>query len=793
MSGPLPNWLQRWLGVDAPGRGEGTVWTLEHHWGWAPWLSVLFVLFAVGWVAYFYWREGPAARRGYKALLTGLRLAAIALVCLMLAELMLSLHRTGLPHVVVIVDDSASMGIADRLDDARLASLVQQALAAGGRREATRLNLAKSLLLDKEPGLLAAIDRRYKLKVYFAAASARAQSDSLDELRKAIGDLSPTGEASRLGEAVRGVLAALRGAPPAAIVILSDGITTDGPPLSDAARLAHRKGVPLFTIGLGTDKPVRDLELADLLVDEVVFVDDVVNFEFKLTGSGFAGKSVEVTLKEKGNPEVLARTKATVGPDGVPQRVALPYRPTKVGQFEYVVEVEHLKDETQAANNHQQRMVSVRKEHVRVLLVQGYPSYEFRYLKQMLRRDSTIELKTVQQDADPDFVPAEPTALPVFPLRREELFEYDVLVLGDVDPALLNSTSLAHVAAFVEEKGGGLALVAGPQFMPLAFRNTPLAPLVPIDLSTASAPETGRAITAGFVPAPTDLGLASPHMLLGDAAADTARIWKDLPPLYWLLSAPTLKPGARVLAEHPSELTGEGRKLPVIVMQYFGKGKVLFHATDETWRWRWRVGDVFFARYWVQSIRYLSRAKLLGKDRAAELAADKREYRRGEGVRLRARFVDERQAPADDDGVTVVLERPGSTHQQVRLRRNATNRGVFEGLVTGLGDGGYHARMATPTLPGQAPAADFLVLAPPGEFERLEMDTAELNRAAEETRGRSYRFETAGKLLAQLPPGRQVPIESLAPLKLWNQPPVLVALLAVLVTEWLLRKRKGML
>ena len=30
--------------------------------------------------------------------------------------------------------------------------------------------------------------------------------------------------------------------------------------------------------------------------------------------------------------------------------------------------------------------------------------------------------------------------------------------------------------------------------------------------------------------------------------------------------------------------------------------------------WRWRVGDVFFARYWVQAIRYLSRSKLLGKD-----------------------------------------------------------------------------------------------------------------------------------------------------------------------------------
>ncbi len=80
-------------------------------------------------------------------------------------------------------------------------------------------------------------------------------------------------------------------------------------------------------------------------------------------------------------------------------------------------------------------------------------------------------------------------------------------------------------------------------------------------------------------------------------------------------------------------------------MHYVGSGKVIFHATDETWRWRFRVGDVFFARYWVQTIRYLSRSKLLGKDRSAELTVDRREYRRGEPVRVRVRFLDDRQAP----------------------------------------------------------------------------------------------------------------------------------------------------
>ena len=50
-------------------------------------------------------------------------------------------------------------------------------------------------------------------------------------------------------------------------------------------------------------------------------------------------------------------------------------------------------------------------------------------------------------------------------------------------------------------------------------------------------------------------------MQLGDTPAETREIWRNLPPLYWLLEAPQLKPGARVLAEHPTRLATDGRQL----------------------------------------------------------------------------------------------------------------------------------------------------------------------------------------------------------------------------------------
>lgn len=791
MNAPLPNWLEQLLGVEPASAGEGTSWSLENSWSWAPWLTLLFTIGAIAYVAWIYLHEGGEAGRAIKTFLAGIRLALIGLVLFMIAQFVLSLERTGLPYVVVVLDDSASMGITDRFDDERLRAKLAEVLSHAGLEETTRLNLAKGLLLDDRTNLLKRIERGYKLKVYFLSNTAREQPGKGEEILAAVQQLEPRGETTQLGRGMRTILNDMLGSPPAAIVLLSDGVTTEGEPLSSVTGYAARKGVPLFTVAVGDEQPPRDVEIADLLVDEVVFVDDIVNFEFQLAASGLEGREIDIVLKEKSAAAPLARMTVRAPAAGQPTKLRLPYRPKEVGDFDYTIEATPLIDETSADNNRQSRAVSVRKEQIRVLLVQSYPNFEFRYLKNMLERDSTIQLKTLLQDADPEYVSQDKSAIPVFPTRREELYGFDVVLFGDVNPAFLSGGALSDLAAFVAEKGGGLVVMAGPQFTPLAFRGTPLEMLLPIDLRGST--ELPRPpLTESYAAEPTEIGLASPALELGDTVEETARIWRELPGFYWLYPAAELRPGARVLAEHPTRLTDDGRRLPVFALQYVGAGKVLFHATDETWRWRYRVGDIYFARYWVQTLRYLSRSKLLGKDRLAELAADRREYRRGEAARLRVRFLDERLAPADDQGASLVVEHAGRK-QNLTLKRSAASRGIFEGILPQLGQGKYHAWLAAPPLEGNPPAVDFLVVAPPGEFANTTVDVSELERAAAETRGRFYRVPQAGALIDDLPRGRQVPIDSLPPLVLWNQWPLLALFLVLLVSEWLLRKRKGLL
>ncbi|MEQ8788345.1 MAG: VWA domain-containing protein [Pirellulaceae bacterium] len=792
--------------------GQGLETQVVDTWSMPAWVVLSLLIAAAVYVLAIYLHERGAAGLPTKLFLAGVRLSLVALVLLMLYGWVRERHRTDLPDVVIVVDDSASMALEDYYDDEQLRAELSRRVTQSGFDAPTRFDLARWLLLGESSDLLERLRGRYHVKFYFVGESARVQAgDENESLAEKVRRQEPEQQQSRLGKGLRDVIEAQRGRPTAAIILLSDGVTTEGRSLTEAAEYARLKSIPIFAVGLGNDQSPRDLRVNDLLVDDVVFVGDVVNFDFKLSGSGYQGESVTVRLREEGSRNVLAEQQVTVGGDGQSQPVRITYRPPHKGDFKYVVEVDSLEGEADDSNNRQMRQVSVRDETIRVLLVQAYPNYEYRFLKPLLERQvksdeagggKSIELSVVLQEAGEGYSEQDESARIGFPVSREELFRFDVILFGDVDPSEFTTSMLENLAAFVKERGGGVVFMAGPRYTPLAYRNTPLAELMPIDLNTVTMPNPAANIEQSTPVRPTRLGLISPQMQLADSPVESAEIWRRLPGVYWMLDAPDRKPAARVLAEHPTRTGSDGSNLPIIMLYYVGAGKVIFHATDETFQWRFRAGDAYFGRYWIQTIRYLSRSKLLGQNRAAELTADREEYRHDETVRLRLRFFDDRQAPPEDDGVTIVLERQGGRRQQVNLRRDAASRGIFEGAVANLVEGTYRTWVASPTFEGNPPAFRFAVVAPPGEHARMEMDSTELRRAANASRGEFYDIATVDKLLGDLPRGRQVRIQSLPPTHVWSLPnlPTLfdiwllpAAFVGLIVLEWLLRKRAGML
>lgn len=813
MSTTMPAQLLEWLGLSLPSNADEVTWQLDSRWHWAPSATLLLLFSVIAWTLAIYAFESTAASRLYRALLAALRLVAVGLLLIMIGQWVITMRIAGPPTLALVLDRSASMSLVDPIGDRQFAAQLAQRLAGIKLKEASRLNLAKLLVTADDGRLLRELAERYRLEWYLAGATVERQPTTEDtrEIADKIMQLAPAGpgsESTRLGDAVRQILNDSRRALPAAIILLTDGVTTAGVPLAAAAHEAEAKGVPILAVGIGKDRPPVDIELVDILVDDAVFVSDLVRFQIQIKATGLNGQPAKVLLRRKsmtdsdgtsnaaeaGAATVVAEQPADLPGNGAVLTISLNDRPTRSGRFSYDIVVESDADEVDRANNLQQRVVTVHDETIRVLMVQGYPSFEFRWLKALAERDRTIDLSVHLQDADPEYAIQDKSALPAFPFVREELFAYDVILFGDVDPRLLPSSTWPNLRAFVAEKGGGTAILAGPKFMPWLYADiADFAALLPVEFAGVRAAERTLpdAITRGFVVQPTEVGVQSSVMQLGESPVESERIWRELSPLVWLAECNRVKPAALVFAEHPTLVGAAGRKLPIICFQYVGPGRVLFHATDSTWRWRLRAGDTYFARYWMQAIRLLARGKLLG-GQGVQLTADRREYRFGEPVHLRARFFDLQLLPRGGN-VIVLADAPGQVRRQVVLHRNAAAEGVFDGSLSDLPPGRYEAVLRDVPATGAPPATRFTVTSPPNEFAQTVMDRAGLSAAAAVSGGKFYMLQEAGRLLSDLPTGTRVARESLPPVPLWNRWWILAIFLGCIIAEWVLRKRNGML
>jgi hypothetical protein len=795
--------LADWLGVEPAQAGEAIAPSIRFERPWPQWLLLLVVVGSIVFILWLYRREGKASTPA-KLFLASLRIALVLMAIFMLSEGVLSVERTGLPVLAILVDDSASARIVDQYSDpdakAKLGRLAGDVKSP--EPDPTRLAVAKGLLLQDQASLIRELQKQHKVRLYEVSSGTKllAKVDRPEEVEptlETLKGLAAAGSQSRLGDGVRQVLTELRGSPPAALILLSDGQTTDGEPLTRAAELATRKGVPIYAVGLGSPEPARDLELADLLVDDVVFVDDVVRFQAKLISRGFEGQKVAVLLKElppgSTDPKTakLIETAEVVAPaDGQPRRVELIHRPRETGERSFIIEIEPRPRELQVQNNRIERSVTVRKEKLKVLLVDSEPRYEFRYLKNFLEREPTIDLGVVLLSSDPEYGEQDRSALLTFPASKDDLFAYDVILFGDTDVSFLSQSQMKNMGEFVTEKGGGVLFIAGELFDPLSYRGTPLELLLPIELSESRNPSAVGQSVPSFRANLTLEGRASPIFRFGDTDAASLQIWQNLPESYWYFEAPRKKPAALVLAEHPTAPGADG-KLPLIVYQFIGSGKSMFQAFDDTWRWRFRAGDKYFGRYWVQTIRFLARSRLIGQ-RQAEVQTDRRRYQRGQPIQLRVRFPNPGQAPAVGE-VSVQIERKGQGPRRLKLKRAPGSRDVFEGILPQAQEGEYEVRLLPPPiLHGPTPSTAFQVEAPAGEFERIQMNEPELIRIAAATGGKFYTPLTASTLMADLPKPSKVPLDTDPPIPLWNTKALLILFLTVITAEWILRKRLQM-
>lgn len=762
-------------------------WILE--WGWPGPLWIPLVVAAAVSVAIVYftvWERAGGFSR-IDAIVLSLRLAVVLILTAMAMQPRLTARRAAPALTVVIIDDSLSMATTDRYGPETSAELRAMLRRWSTSDQVERWQIIEHLLSEGDAAWLRRLSEGRRLRT-FLLSEIEEISGGPPEVARRVAAHRPFGRSTRLGAAVLNLLDRFREGSLAAIVLMTDGVNNQGPSLTEAAEAARANRTPLYFVAIGAAAPT-DVRLFDLLADEIVFADDLVVCRVNAAATGWTGRPVTVVVRDADSGRELTRQTVTIRGEDVPETIRLNVRPPHEGRIRLVFEAEPIRGESNRENNRIEHTLEVRKQKVRVLLADELPSWEYRFLRNVLGRDEAIELHTWLQSADPQHAVQDSLQLPVFPVDRQSLFAYDVLVLGDVNPVAFGQTALNLTAEFVSQpgRGGALVLWAGPRRSPEAWMSTPLAPLLPFDGEAVRRPASSP---QPFAVEPTALGLLSPMMQLDDSPNENLTVWRKLPRLNWLVELESLRRGARVLAEHPTEQSAEGNRLPLIVLHQVGGGWVLFHATDETFRWRLGWGDRYYARYWVQTLRFLARGRLLRGDVPVTLVADRGDYMIGEQVRLRAKFNEQRGAAGEDEQ-TVIVSGSDGPDRRIVLQRSALNPLMFEGEFVPDSAGEYRAKLVAAAGDREATAM-FRVLSPIEERSRTAVDWPAMRRAAEASGGQVFTADQAHRLPDELPRPRSVVVETLPPIPLWNTSAAIVLVIMAAALAWVIRRRQGL-
>jgi hypothetical protein len=530
-------------------------------------------------------------------------------------------------------------------------------------------------------------------------------------------------------------------------------------------------------------------------------VNDDIPLQIEVRAEGYDDRRepVTVTVSEEGRE--LERREVALAPKGGAAQEIVYVKPNRPGRHVYVAAAPPIPGEQNEADNREARGVRVINKKIKVLYVEGYPRWEYRFLKNALVRDEDVmEARCLLLSAEPDFIQEHSkgaSPLVEFPRTPEELFEYDVVIFGDVDPGALadppseSTKLLANVVRFVEEMGGGFLMIAGEVHSPRSYRGTPIEKLLPV-AGVGGEELQGPSPDAApvFRPQRTEAGKIDPMLALDRDPEENRRLWEDpregLPEICWYYPVRSVKPGATALLQHPDNLNTYGKHV-LMASQFYGLGRSVYLGMDSLWLWRFGTGDRYFYQLYSQAIRFLATTKLYRGNKRYDLFADRRLASIGESVGIRAVVKDRNFNPSEAQAQEVQVLAPGAD-RPASLPLKRRKRGEFENALALTDQGRYTIWILEEGTDRKADEITVEADITPIEKENPSMDRATLEALARETGGRFTLLEDFPELPGRVAGSAEEEILSVHPEELWDTPAWLLAVAFLLAAEWVLRK-----
>lgn len=577
-------------------------------------------------------------------------------------------------------------------------------------------------------------------------------------------ELAATGSQSRIGDAVRNILTDHDPATLAGIVLISDGQNNGGTDVSIAMAAARRSQVSIYPIGLGSASAPTNVRIVDIDAPRRVYPGDKFAVSAVLQGSGEKPLEVEVQLLDgldngsaTKNPsdqktkivppgEVIDSQKVRVKNDGTLTGIRFELEPEAVGRRRLAIRIVA----PEADNNEEDDMRDARYEVVgeklKVLAVAGGPTREYRFVRNMLYRDNSIQLDAWLQTGQPGISQDADNILTDFPSTAEELFKYDTLVLFDPNWLDFSAEQLELVDRWLSQQAGGMIIVAGPVYHPEWKRRrtdprmTTIAGFYPLNFTNRPMLfEGGR--QGGSVAWPlqfTPEARLAEFLWVAETPEDSEEIWAEFSGVYDYVDSKSAKAGAKVYALFADPTTETGGSLPIyLASQFYGAGKVYFQGSGEMWRLR-AESDAYFDTYYTKLVRWVSEGRLLRDSTRGVLLVDNNKAMIGDTIVVRAVLTNEQYEPLDVPEVPAKLLSPSGRIDDIKLQplKGEPRAGTYGGRFIVREPGSYELRVTLgDALDEQVLRQSVQVRLPTIELERPRRNDEELEQYASITNG----------------------------------------------------------
>ncbi len=724
----------------------------------APWVVVTVSLFlgASGW---FFWRSlQREGRTRNHVLLQLIRLAAAIMVALTLLrpERVTKLERQEQPRVAVLWDASGSMATRDVLTE-------------NEPPQARSEWLQKQLDAEFWKPLLA----RYQVSVLpFAPVPEAAQGASVADIAEAGTDLhEPLDSLPKAYGDLR------------AVMLLSDGDWNRGKSPISAATMLAQKDIPVFTVAVGAEQYLPDIELLSVMAPTYGLANERVSVMVTLQNR--LKHEVKTTVTIAGPGGATVSKPVTLPPMGQTQEMVV-VTPQAEGDGEFTASVPVETEEVFKDNNAKTFPMAIRKETLKVLVVDSQPRWEFRYLRNALMRDPGVAVNTVL--FHPQIGMGEGNGyLNEFPPKKEDLQGFDVVFLGDVGMDQLSKENAEMLKGLVEQQASGLVFLPGALGRQRTLADSPLGELIPVETNYAKGVGLASSVEAHL-----DLTFRGKDhwltMLATDPAANQA-VWKGLPGFYWYAPVIKAKPGAEVLAVHQMARNDNGR-IPLLVTKNQGNGKVLYMGTDSAWRWRKGVEDTYHYRFWGQVVRWMAHQRHLAQDEGMRFFYSPEAPKRGDKVHLTATVMDKLGVPVSAGKVTVNLQAPSGSSERIELSTENAEWGLRGGEFVPH-EGGSYAVEVVAEETGRHLKTKLEVSVPKVEKVGLPAKAEVLREISAITSGKAGGVSDLSALVSQISVLPEPKVQEQRS-RLWCDPWWCGTLLVLLVIYWVGRKLIGL-